>query len=317
MAKKKRGAAHAGGHGWFVTFADLMGLMMSFFVMLVAFSSMDNNKLKIVAGSMREAFGVQTEARYTGIIESDGLPTRPKLKNTAHIPPEEASNTPTPDEQERSVAQGARLKIDREFALASASLRQALQDMPELTEVAKHIMFEETKQGLNLEIVDQDGRSMFAEGSKVPYDRTRRLIQKLAAPLKATPLRVAILGHTAAGFVPSRSDYGAFDLSADRANAVRQILERGGLPASHIFAVSGKADSQPLFPDDPSLSSNRRVTITLMREDPPLPHPVEAERPAAPARPQAVNLPNYHNTCCATRRSRSMTHARARGRCYG
>ena len=239
--------------------------------MLVAFSSQDQNKLKIVAGSMREAFGVQTEARYSGIIESDGLPTRAKLKNTAHIPPEEASNTPTPDEKEKSLAQGARLKIDREFALASASLRQALQDMPELTEISKHIMFEETNAGLNLEIVDQDGRSMFADGSKVPYDRTRRLIQKLAGPLKATPLRISIVGHTAAGFVPSRNEYGAFDLSADRANAVRQILEWEGVPSSHIFAVSGKADSQPLFPDDPTLSANRRVTITLMREDPPLP----------------------------------------------
>ncbi len=98
MAKKKRGDAHTGGHGWFVTFADLMGLMMSFFVMLVAFSNQDQQKLKIVAGSMREAFGVQTEARYTAIIETDGLPTRPKLKNAAHIPPEEASNTPTPDQ---------------------------------------------------------------------------------------------------------------------------------------------------------------------------------------------------------------------------
>jgi chemotaxis protein MotB len=271
MAKKKRGDAHGGGHGWFVTFADLMGLMMSFFVMLVAFSTMDNNKLKIVAGSMRDAFGVQTDVRYSGIIESDGVPTRPKLKNTAHIPPEEASNTPTPDEQDRNRTAGAKLKIDRQFALASASLRQALQDMPELTEISKHIMFEETNQGLNLEIVDQDGRSMFADGSKVPYERTRRLIQKLAAPLKATPLRISIVGHTAAGFVPTQSDYGAFDLSADRANAVRQILEREGLPAAHIFAVSGKADSQPLFPDDPSLSANRRVTITLMREDPPLP----------------------------------------------
>jgi len=271
MAKKKRGGAHGGGHGWYVSFADLMGLMMSFFVMLVSFSSQDQQKLKIVAGSMREAFGVQTEARYSGVIETDGLPTRPKLKNTAHIPPEEASNTPTPDEQERSLAAGARLKIDRQFALASASLRQALQDMPELTQISKHIMFEETTQGLNLEIVDQDGRSMFAEGSKVPYDRTRRLIEKLAVPLKSTPLRISIVGHTAAGFVPARSEYGAFDLSADRANAVRQILEREGLPPAHIFAVSGKADSQPLFPDDPSLSANRRVTITLMREDPPLP----------------------------------------------
>src|SRR6202030_3685625 len=70
MAKKKRGAGHGGGHGWYVSFADLMGLMMSFFVMLVAFSTMDNKKLKIVAGSMREAFGGQTGGRHSGIIES-------------------------------------------------------------------------------------------------------------------------------------------------------------------------------------------------------------------------------------------------------
>jgi chemotaxis protein MotB len=271
MAKKKRGDGHGGGHGWFVTFADLMGLMMSFFVMLVSFSTMDNAKLKVVAGSMRDAFGVQSNARYSGVIESDGLPTRGKLRNTANVVPQDASNTPSPDENGRDLITGARLKTNREFALASASLRQALQDMPELTEISKNIMFEETSQGLNLEIVDQDGRSMFADGSKVPYERTRLLLQKLAAPLKATPLRVMIVGHTAAGFVPSRSDYDAFDLSADRANVVRQILEQEGLPPSHISAVSGKADGTPLFPDDPSMAANRRVTITLMREDPPLP----------------------------------------------
>jgi chemotaxis protein MotB len=271
MAKKKRGDGHGGGHGWFVTFADLMGLMMSFFVMLVAFSTQDAQKLKIVAGSMREAFGVQTQSRFSGIIESDGVPTRPKLKNTAHVNPDEASNTPTPDQQDNQKIAGAKLKVDREFALASASLRQALQDMPELTEISKHIMFEETKQGLNLEIVDQDGRSMFPDGSKEPYDRTRRLLERLAIPLKQTPLRLSITGHTAAGFVPARGDYGPFDLSADRANAVRQILEHEGLPLAHIYTVSGQADNQPLFPDDPSLSANRRVTITLMREDPAVP----------------------------------------------
>jgi chemotaxis protein MotB len=112
---------------------------------------------------------------------------------------------------------------------------------------------------------------MFADGSKEPYERTRRLIERLAIPLKQTPLRLTITGHTAAGFVPARSDYGAFELSADRANSVREILEREGLPLAHIYAVSGQADNQPLFPDDPSLSANRRVTITLMREDPAVP----------------------------------------------
>lgn len=269
MAKKKRDA-HGGGHGWFVTFADLMALMMSFFVMLVAFSTQDAAKLKIVAGSMRDAFGVQSDSRYSGVIESDGLPTRGAMKNKAHVAPEDSTHLTDPDGT-RGRPTGVRLRTDREFAVASASLRQALQDMPEISELSKHIMFEETSQGLNLEIIDQNGRSMFADGSKVPYERTRLLLQKLAVPLKATPLRVAIVGHTASGFVPSSNGYDAFDLSADRANVVRQILEREGLPSSHVFSVSGKADAQPLFPDDPSMAANRRVTITLMREDPPLP----------------------------------------------
>ena len=271
MGKKKREEAH-GGHGWFVTFADLMALLLSYFVMLVAFSSPDGAKLKIVSGSIRDAFGVQSDARYSGVIESDGLPTRGQTKNVGHVSPDEASNQTSPDEKNAAARPvGAKLKMDREFALASASLRQALQDMPEINEISKNIMFEETKQGLNLEIIDQNGRSMFADGSKVPYERTRLLLQKLAGPLKATPLRVAIVGHTAAGFVPARAQYDAFDLSADRAKVVRQILEREGLPPANVFSVSGKADSQPLFPDDPSMAANRRVTITLMREDPPLP----------------------------------------------
>src|SRR5574337_965720 len=126
MARRKE-AAHGGGHGWFVTFADLMGLLVSFFVMLVAFSTQDQAKLQVVAGSMRDAFGVQDRVRYSGIVEVHGLPTRPKL--------------------------------EKDFALASASLRQALQDLPDISEISKNILMEDTKDGLNIEIVDQDGRS--------------------------------------------------------------------------------------------------------------------------------------------------------------
>jgi chemotaxis protein MotB len=268
---KKRGGAHGGGHGWFVTFADLMGLLVAFFVMLVAFSTQDQVKLQIVAGSMRDAFGVQDKIRYSGVIEIPGLPTRPKLKNAAKIPPEEASATPSPDDKGRQQAYGAKFQDDKAFALAAASLRQAMQDMPDISELSKHIMIEETKQGLNIEIVDQDGRSMFAEGSKEPNDRTRRVIQRLAGPLRATAFRLSISGHTAAARLPPQPGYGPWELSADRANAVRKLLESEGLPTSHIYMVAGKADTQPLFPDDPYLAANRRVTITLMREEPPIP----------------------------------------------
>ena len=269
MARRKD--AHGGGHGWFVTFADLMGLLVSFFVMLVAFSNQDQQKLQIVAGSMRDAFGVQNNVRYSGIIEVDGIPTRPKLKNTDHVQPEDASATPTPDQHDHNHEFGAHFKNDQAFALAAASLRQALQDMPELTEVSKHMMVEETKDGLNIEIVDQDGRSMFPEGDKEPYPRTRAIIEKLAGPLKATPYRLSITGHTAASHTAPQPDSGPWNMSADRANAVRRILEEQGYPSSNIYQIAGRADTDPLFPDDPYMAANRRVTITMMREAPPVP----------------------------------------------
>ena len=268
---KKNAVAHGGGHGWFVTFADLMGLLVAFFVMLVAFSTQDSKKLQIVAGSMRDAFGMQNVVRYSGIIEVDGLPTRPRLKNAAKINPEDASPTPGPDKNTGNRRFGQRLNEDGAFALASASLRQALQELPELAEISKHVMIEETKEGLNIQIVDQDGRSMFPDGAKDPYERTRRLVQRLAVQLKALPYRITIAGHTAATKAPGKPGYGPWELSADRANAIRQILEGEGVPLGHFFMVAGRADTQPLFPDNPFVASNRRVTITLMREAPPIP----------------------------------------------
>src|ERR1041384_6057714 len=102
MAKKKAGGHGGGGHGWFVTFADLMGLLVAFFAMLVAFSNTDQKKLQIVAGSMREAFGTQTAIRNSGMIELDGLPTRARPTNADKLKPEDSSATPRPDEKPRS-----------------------------------------------------------------------------------------------------------------------------------------------------------------------------------------------------------------------
>ena len=100
---------------------------------------------------------------------------------------------------------------------------------------------------------------------------TRRLIQKLAAPLKAAAFGISISGHTSATRLPARPGYRPWELSADRANAVRKLLEADGVPTSHMYMVAGRADTQPLFPDDPYIAANRHVTITLMREEPPIP----------------------------------------------
>ena len=210
--------------------------------------------------------------RYSGIIEVHGLPTRPKLKNAAQHQSGRGLGDADARRQRPPAQLRRRLQGDRKFALAAASLRQALQDMPEITEVSKHIMIEETKQGLNIEIVDQDGRSMFPEGAKEPYERTRKLIQKLAPALKAMPYphldHRPYLGEPRCRRSPAMAR-GNFPPTAPMRCA--RFSRREGVPTGHIFMVAGKADTQPLFPDDPYIVANRRVTITLMREEPPLP----------------------------------------------
>ena len=143
--------------------------------------------------------------------------------------------------------------------------------MPELNELSKHIIVEETKDGLNIDIVDQDGRSMFPEGSTEPYERSRNLIQKIATPLRAALYRISITGHTSGSQGSRLSENRLWDLWAGRANAVRKILEDEGYPSENITKVAGKADTDPIFPEDRSIAANRRVTITLIREAPPVP----------------------------------------------
>jgi chemotaxis protein MotB len=267
MARRKE--AHGGGHGWFVTFADLMGLLVSFFVMLVAFSNQDAKQMHAVAGSMREAFGVQDKLHYSGLTELGGLPTREKLKYSAHVQPDDSSNKPGPDEQ------GSDLPAAQAFKLAEASLRRALGDLPDLTEASRHVSIEESSEGLNIELIDQDGESMFQEGSKEPNERMRRILEKIAEPLRQAPFRISIAGHTAKtaqeSVHESAPGAGNWQLSIDRANAVRQILEESGYPTSNVYRVAGKADTDPLIRNEPSLAPNRRVTIMLVYEPPPVP----------------------------------------------
>ncbi len=269
MARRKKGGGH-GGHGWFVTFADLMALLMSFFVMIAAYSTQDQRKLQLVAGSMRDAFGTVRESRFSGVIEQDGIPIKTHLKSPRPAPPEQASDHTTPNKLKNDEGLMSPT-FDRGFGLAAASLRQAIQEMPEIAELSRNIIIEETKDGLNISLVDLDGRAMFPDGSTQPYERTRRVIERLAPTIRRMPNRVSVTGHTAAPRPGTRQFGSPWDLSAGRAVNVREILALAGLPDDRFAIVAGKADTEPMFPDNPYLAANRRVTITLLNEAPPIP----------------------------------------------
>jgi chemotaxis protein MotB len=280
--RRKGGGHGGGGHGgaWVISFADLMSLLMAFFVMLLSFSVQDQEKLNMAAGSVQNAFGIQPYSDMTGMIERMGNPKRDFLKNMTPEDMKASTEFATKDaDQNENQGQEANtwtkqktdIERQQDYGLAAASLKQAFQDLPDITAVSDHIIVEDTPEGTNIVIADQDGRAMFPEGSKYPYEMTRKAIAAMAPLLQKLPNRIEISGHTAAGGTYDNPRYGPWELSFDRANVARQILEEFGLSDVRIESVVGKADADPFFPNDPYLSANQRISILLVNEKPPVP----------------------------------------------
>jgi chemotaxis protein MotB len=279
MARQKK-ASDGGVPEWMVTFGDLMALLACFFVLIISFSIQDEKKLQVVAGSMRDAFGVRDDSRKTGMIEIEGTPLREFVKDVASVDSTD-DNQFAQERHEQRRKQGPEanthdiqktdIEHPRQFATAAASLRQAWQEMPEILEISDQILIEEVPEGLNIQIVDQEGRSMFPPGAPYPYERTRLLLTKVAEVLRDLPNRITVTGHTSADRSEEPPGKTNWDLSVERANTVRSILAEYGVPKDRFAGVIGKADTEPMFPEDAFLAANRRIEILLMAEEPPLP----------------------------------------------
>ena len=110
---------------------------------------------------------------------------------------------------------------------------------------------------------------MFAQGSVEPLPYTKKLLTAIGGIVATLSNRVSIAGHTTGN--DAAGGAGTWDLSANRANGARALLQAGGLSSDRIYEVAGKAGSEPLLPEDPNASANRRLSILLMREAPPVP----------------------------------------------
>jgi chemotaxis protein MotB len=99
----------------------------------------------------------------------------------------------------------------------------------------------------------------------------RQAISALAPILQKLPNQIQISGHTASGGKAGTAGYGPWELSMDRADSVRQILGEFGLSDDHVSSVTGRSSADPLFPNDPYLSGNERVEITVLYSAPPVP----------------------------------------------
>lgn len=111
---------------------------------------------------------------------------------------------------------------------------------------------------------------MFQEGAVQPNERAKLLLRAVGKVINQMPNRINISGHTSANLNGAKTD-GDWSLSAARADASRRVLQSAGVDPDRIYQVAGKATSEPLYPDDPTLAGNRRISIILLREAPVLP----------------------------------------------
>ena len=284
--KKVVGGGHHGG-AWKVAYADFVTAMMAFFLLMWLINTTSPQQKRGIADYFAPASVSQSTSGSGGILAGTALGTDGvKSNGSASVIEQLAPQAPpnVKDNGQSSKAGGADLdtageqalkdalekRQDAELQSAAQSLRQAMQDMPELAELSKQVLIDQTPEGLRIQLVDQEGRSMFDPGSAKPNDRAKILLRAVAKIAQRLPNRITISGHTSANADGTKSA-GDWALSGGRADASRQIMQDGGIDPDRIYQVSGKAASDPLFPDDPTLPGNRRIAIVLLRESPVLP----------------------------------------------
>lgn len=307
MPQSRKGKSRAAGApAWLVTFADLMSLLVCFFVLIISYSVPDTEKLKIAAGSIRDAFGITREIVVTGVVELDGNPIHKYAQDLAPRPINDVVG-PIPDQGREINYLSAREQYwedvlereaeavgtpeprtdeaaDETFEAVEEEIRQAMQSIPELERLADHLVIDRAPEGLRIQIVDQARMSMFPLGSARMHEPTRKLLREVAAAIEDLPNPVEIAGHTDSRRFPANHAYDNWSLSMDRADATRRALVGAGLDPSRLAEVTGNADTDHMFPDDPQDPRNRRISITLRRTDAAT---ADAEGPSAAGRDRA------------------------------
>ncbi|HEY0647640.1 flagellar motor protein MotB [Phenylobacterium sp.] len=283
--KKGGGGGHHGG-AWKVAYADFVTAMMAFFLLMWLINTTSPEQKRGIADYFAPASVSQTMSGAGGILGGSALGAdgsksagssdvieelAPASRNPNDGDSKDGSKGKTPEEAAAAaMAQAEAKREEAAFQSAAQSLRQALQSMPELAELSKNIIIDETPEGLRIQLVDQEGRSMFNQGSTQPNDRAKVLLRAISKTINQLPNRISIYGHTSASPGGAKPE-GDWSLSSARADASRKVLQGAGVDADRVYQVSGKAGSEPLYPDDPMLPGNRRIAIVLLREAPVLP----------------------------------------------
>ncbi|MEM7540280.1 MAG: flagellar motor protein MotB [Pseudomonadota bacterium] len=262
-----------GGAGWIMTFADLMSLLMCFFVLLLSFAELDVMKYKAVAGSLKLAFGVQRD------IKAIEVP-----KGTSIIAQEFSSGKPDPtvvneirqkttDEDKQTLEFTDALVDSEDGQKAEGDLQeQAEQEAEEKAQELMEALKEEVEKGM-IEIETDGARVVIRiqEKGSFPSGTARfdkgfgPVVGRLSGALAGIEGEIAVAGHTDNIPIKTKTYRSNWDLSSARAvSVVHALLENDELVPER-FVVEGHGESDPLVPNDTAANRalNRRVEIVI------------------------------------------------------
>ena len=293
---KGHGAHPHHGGAWKVAYADFVTAMMAFFLLLWLLNVTTDVQKRGIADYFEPTVASKSQSGAGGVLggQTIGQPgaqilplsqpsialDRPSLRQPNEGDQGNEGGTPSKADNDKTGApqdQAKRLsdkdldasvaeREDKQFAAAQFTLQQAVKTLPELKDVAKNLMVDQTPEGLRIQLLDQNKKPMFASGSADLLDSAKKLLSVISQVIQRMPNPVSITGHTDAVPYPGGNKYTNWELSADRANSSRRQLVADGIPEARFARVVGVAERDPLKPDQPNAPENRRITIVLLRQ---------------------------------------------------
>lgn len=269
---------------WMATFADLMALLMCFFVLLLSFSEMDAMKFKRLAGSLAQAFGVQAELKVdevpkgTSIIAQEFSPGRPdptpinEIYQRTQDVTEMSLEVLTSEEYDlKQGEQDEQAMKDQITQRLQELIKETQQDARDLAQkLQQHIsngQIEIETRGRQI-IIRIREKGSFKLGSADLADDYFEVMDEIRSVLALKPGRIQVQGHTDNLPINSPRFRSNWDLSAMRAASVAHELMRDGQLSEDRFELTGFSDTRPLVPNDTEANRarNRRVEIVILQD---------------------------------------------------
>jgi chemotaxis protein MotB len=239
---------HGGHHGgaWKVAYADFVTTMMALFIVLWIVGQ---------GASVREA--IAKYFRDPGVFRQGGK-TSLAPGGEGILPEDHAPGDATPV--------SASEREERELREAAREMRRLLEQTALASQMRDQVTIDVVAEGLRIELTERETGPFFRVGSSFVLDAMRSVLTALVPALQPLPNHITVEGHTDSRQYSSSLTYSNWELSADRANAARRVLEGAGLPPGRVDRIVGYADRLPIVREDPMDARNRRIAIIVRRE---------------------------------------------------